>query len=169
MGAARGWDKLIALGCLHRRSTRLNIRARAFPRPRVCPEYGPVLDASAYFQFWACLVGCALLDCYQSYCEEVRTLMSPARIDIQPFSAKILPDLYAVCAPASHASIRVGLRAKRSLVCRRRMGSDALAPSSPQLSKCLVYLGVVAPVLQSFVPFNIFFIQSLRRAFLWKR
>jgi len=104
---------------LHRRSPRC-IRARAFPRPGVCPEYGPVVDASAPVLAVICRMRAARSS-YQSYADEVRTLvLHPARDDVL---AVCLHDLSTECAPACHKSIRVDLRAKRSLFCRRRMGS----------------------------------------------
>ena len=109
--------------CLHRRSTRC-IRARAFPRPRVCPEYGPVLDAGALVLGVFCRMRAARSS-YQSYGEEVRTLVVfPAWIDVLSIC---LHALYTVCARASRRSIRVDLRAQRSLFCRRRMGSRRTA------------------------------------------
>ena len=106
ISAARGWDKLITLGsCLHRRSARY-VRARAFPRPRVYPEYGPVLDAGALVLAVFCRMRAAR-GSYQSYGEEVRTLVvHPARIDVLSIC---LHDLSAECAQASHKSIRVDL------------------------------------------------------------
>lgn len=107
--------------CLHRRSTRC-IRARAFPRPGIYPEYGPSWMPAHLGVF--CRMRAARSS-YQSYCEEVRTLVvHPARIDVLSIC---LHDLYTVCARASQRSIRVGLRAKRSLFCRRRMGSRRTA------------------------------------------
>ena len=118
IGAARGWDKLITLGCLHRRSSR-RIRARAFPWSRVCPDYGPVLDAGALVLGLFCRMRAACSS-HQSYGEEVRTLVvHPARIDVL---SVCLHDLYTVCARASQRSIRVDLRAKRSLFCRQAHG-----------------------------------------------
>jgi len=64
---------------------------------------------------------------HQSYCEEVRTIVvHPARTDVLSFR---LHDLHTVCAGASQRSIRVGLRAKGSLICRRRMGPRRTARS----------------------------------------
>jgi hypothetical protein len=63
----------------------------------------------------------AVRSSYQSYGEEVRTLVvPPARIDVVSIG---LHDAYTECVRGSQKSIRVGLPAKRSLFCRRRMGS----------------------------------------------
>src|SRR5208337_5590368 len=104
--------------CLHRRSTRC-IRARAFPRSRVCPANGPVLDASALVLALSCRMRAARRS-DQSYLQEVRTLVvHPARTDVLSIC---LHDLSAVCVQASPRSLRVDLRAQRSLFLRRRMG-----------------------------------------------
>ena len=110
--------------CLHRRSTRC-IRAGAFPRrSEVYPEYGPVLDAGALVLAVFCRMRAARSS-YQSYCEEVRTLIvHPTRIDVLSIC---LHDAYTECSRGSKKSIRVGRRAKRSLLCRRRMGSRRTA------------------------------------------
>jgi len=64
---------------------------------------------------------------YQSYGEEVRALVVHlARIDVLSIRVH---DLYAVCARASHKSIRVDLRAEGSVFFRRRMGSRRTAQS----------------------------------------
>src|ERR1700686_1817892 len=111
--------------CLRRRSTRC-IRDRAFPRREVYAEYGPVLDAGALVLGVFCRMRAARSS-YQSYCEEVRTLVVyPARIDVLSIC---LHDSYTECARASQRSIRVGRRAKRSLFCWRRMGSRRTASS----------------------------------------
>jgi hypothetical protein len=62
---------------------------------------------------------------YQSYGEEVRTLVDhPVRIDVLSIC---LHDAYTECARGSQKSIRLGLRGKRSLLCRRCMGSRRTA------------------------------------------
>src|SRR5258708_456450 len=110
--------------CLHRRSTRC-IRTRAFPRPDVCPEYGPALDAGSALVLGVFCRMRAAGSSYQSYGEEVRTLVvHAARIDVLSIC---LHDLYAECAQTFHESIRVDLPAKRSLFCRRRMGACRIA------------------------------------------
>src|SRR4029077_17170106 len=107
-----------------RRSTR-HIRARAFPRPGVCPEYGPVVDAGAALALGVVYRMRAARRRHPSYAEEVRALVvHPARIDVLSIC---LHDLPARCSHASHRSIRVDLRAKGSLFCRRRMGSRRAA------------------------------------------
>ncbi len=125
ISAARGWDKLITLGpCLHRRSPRC-IRARAFPRPRVCPEYGPVVDAGA---------PCSGLILSDARCSQQLTSLTVRKF--VRLSSTLLGLMFFLfvcmiyipcCAQASHRSIRVDLRAKRSLFCRRRMGSRRTA------------------------------------------
>ena len=96
--AARGWDKLIALGLrLHRRSTR-RLRARAFPRPRVCRANGAVLHAGALVLAVFHRMRAARRR-HQSYLQEVRALVvHPARTDVLSLR---LHDLFAWCAPAS--------------------------------------------------------------------
>ena len=109
--------------CLHRGSTRC-IRDRAFPRREVYPEYGPVVDTGALVLGVFCRMRAARSS-YQSYCEEVRTLVvHPARTDVLSIC---LHDSYTECARASQRSICVGRCAKRSLFCRRRMGSRRTA------------------------------------------
>jgi hypothetical protein len=89
-------------------------------RPDGSPGDGPVLDAGALVLGVFCWVR-AVRSSYQSYGEEVRTLVvHPARIDVLSIC---LHDAYTESARGSQKSIRVGLRAKRSLFCRRRMGS----------------------------------------------
>jgi|HubBroStandDraft_6_1064221.scaffolds.fasta_scaffold61225_2 hypothetical protein len=95
--------------CLHRRSTRC-IRARAFRRPDGSPGYAPVLDAGALVQGVFCWMR-AVRSSYQSYGEEVRTLVVyPARIDVVSIC---LHDAYTECARGSQKSTRLGLPAKK--------------------------------------------------------
>src|SRR5579863_5065993 len=108
---------------LHRRSPR-GIRARAFPRPGICPEYGAVVDAGAsVLALFHRMRAARSSD--QSYGEEVCTLVvHPARVDVL---AVCLHDLSTECAHACLKSIRVDLRAKRSLFRWRRMGARRTA------------------------------------------
>ena len=80
IGAARGWDKLISLGCVFIAVSLAVFAPEHFHGgPSVYPEYGPVLDAGAlvlavFYRMRA--AGSS----YQSYREEVRTLVvHPAR------------------------------------------------------------------------------------------
>src|ERR1700720_4364640 len=123
ISAARGGQAHHLGLYLHRRFTRC-IRPRAFRRPDGSPGYGPVLDAGAL------VLGVfrrmrAVRSSNQSYGEEVRTLVvHPARIDVLTLC---LHDACTECARGSQKSIRVGCRAKRSLFCLRRMGSQLIA------------------------------------------
>lgn len=124
ISAARGRDKLITLGCVFIAVLLAVFASPSISAPDGSPGYGPVLDAGAPVLGVFCWMR-AVRSRYQSYGEEVRTLVDhPARIDVLSIC---LHDAYTECARGSQKSIRVGLRAKRSLFCRRRMGSRRTA------------------------------------------
>jgi hypothetical protein len=121
ISAARGWEKLITLGSVFIAVPLAVFAPEHFSRPRVCPEYGPGLDAGSALVLGVFCRMRTARSSYQSYVEEVRTLVvNPARIDVLSIC---LHDLSAESAQTFHESIRVDLPAKRSLFCRRRMGT----------------------------------------------
>jgi hypothetical protein len=116
----------------------------AFPRLHMC-------SGAKSRQHYYCRekFNCAIAFCrmraarssYQSYGEEVPALVvHPARIDVLSIC---LHDLCTECARPSQRSIRVGVRAERSLFCRRCMALAGLHSrvSSPQQAQWMILFG----------------------------
>ena len=119
ISAARGWDKLITLGCIF----------IAVPLAVFAPEHfgGPmrVQDIVPSWMpahlFWAYFVGCSLFAAATSLTLRKFVRLSSTLLGLMFFLFVCM--MHTECARGSQKSIRVGLRAKRSLSRRRRMGS----------------------------------------------
>ena len=100
ISAARGWDKLITLGCVFIAVPLAIFAPEHFRGPEFVGEYGPVLHAGALVLAVFCRMRAARRS-NQSYVQEVRTpVIHPARTDVLSLC---LHDLcaYALGIPAS--------------------------------------------------------------------
>ena len=105
ISAARGWDKLISLGCVFIAVSLAVFAPEHFRGPEFIAGHGPVLDAVALVLGVFCGMRAAR-GRYQPYGEEVRTpLVHPARIDVLSIC---LHDSHTDCSGGSQKSIRYG-------------------------------------------------------------
>ena len=125
LAAARGWNKLIALGGVFIAASLAAFAPEHFHGPEFVQQMVPSWMPARLF--WPHFVGCALLAAASTSLtrEEVCTVvLLPSRIDVL---SVCLHALCAVCSRASQPTIRVGIRAERSLFLRRGMGSRRTA------------------------------------------
>ncbi len=124
ISAARGWDKLISLACVFIAVPLAIFAPEHFHGPEFIQQMVPRWMPAHWF--WPYFVGCALLAAATSLTVRKYVRLSSTLLGSM-FFLICLHDLSAVCAPASRKSIRVDLRAKRSLFFRRRMVSRRTA------------------------------------------
>ena len=119
IGAARGWDKLIALGPVFIAVSLAVFAPEHFRGPEFVQNMVPRWMPGHLF--WVYFVGCALLAAAASLTVRKFERLSSTLLGLMFFSV-CLHALSAECAPALHQSIGVDLFAERSLFCRGRMG-----------------------------------------------
>ncbi len=117
ISAARGWDKLITLGCVF----------FAVPLAVFAPEHfrGPEFVQNSVPSWmpvrwlWPYFVGCALLMAATSLILRKCVRLSSILLGFDVLSIR-LPDLYTVYAGESHRTARLVPPAKRPLFCHQR-------------------------------------------------
>ena len=119
ISAARGWDKLITLGCVFIAVSLAVFAPEHFRGPEFVQNMVPSWMPAHWF--WPKFVGCALLAAATSLTVRKFVRLSSTLLGLMFFLFVCMIYIpYALAHP--RRSIRVGLRAKRSLFCRRRMG-----------------------------------------------
>jgi hypothetical protein len=140
ISAARGWDKLITLGCVFIAAPLAVFAPEQFRRSDGSPGDGPVLDAGALVLGVFCWMR-AVRSSYQSYGEEVSTLVvHPARIDVLLFVCMMhIPN--ALADPKNRFAWAYALRDLSFAGGAWALAGLHSRASSPQQSKWMILLG----------------------------
>jgi hypothetical protein len=169
INAARGWDKLITLGCVFIAVPLAVFATEHFRGARFMQNMVPSWMRAHLF--WAYFVGCALLAAATSLTVRKFVRLSSTLLGLMFFLFVCMIHIpIALAHPKDRFAWAIVLRDLSFAGGAWALAGLHSRASSPQQSKWMIlFARIVLAILPSFLPWNIFFIQSLRPALLWKR